>query len=402
MAAFRLGITGGLASGKSSVARYLEERGCRVVDADRLVAELYRPGEAGTAAVRDLFGAAYVDDDGGVDRERLADKVFGDDLARHRLEQAVWPLVRRRFERIASNAGEEIVALEATLLVEAGFAPAFDLVVSVEAPEEVRVRRAVDRGMDEEEARSRVRAQGSGELRRATADVLIDNSASTRELEREVEGLLAEIRAGKFGERGEARRDDGGLPPFLLVTGNTHKVAEAQRILDRPVDAAPLDLPEIQSLDLVEVLRAKAAEAWSRLGRPVVVEESALELEALGGFPGPLVKWMLRAAGADGLARTALALGDDRATAHCALLYKSGPGEGDEVVAHGRVAGRLVHPPRGEGGFGWDPVFVPTPEGDAGGGRTAAELDGTEKDAVSHRGRAWRELVRTLLAAGGG
>jgi len=145
----------------------------------------------------------------------------------------------------------------------------------------------------------------------------------------------------------------------------------------------------------VAVLRAKAAEAWRLLERPLVVEESGLELAALGGFPGPLIKWMLEAVGAAGLARTALALEEPRVTAHCALLYKAGPGDEDEVVAHGRVAGTLVLPPRGDGGFGWDPVVVP----DGAGGSTVAELAAAgDKESFSSRGVAWRELVRRLTA----
>lgn len=192
------------------------------------------------------------------------------------------------------------------------------------------------------------------------------------------------------------------MTPFVLVTGNRHKLAEAERILGRPLEHADLDLPEIQSLDLAEVAAAKAAEAWRRLGRPLVVEESGLDLAALGGFPGPgfpgpgfpgpLVRWMLEAAGAEGIARTALALGDPRAVARCTLLLRrDGSGAGDVLVEQA-VPGRLVLPPRGAGGFGWDPVFVPE-----GGERTNAELAGEEKDATSPRGRAWAALARRLV-----
>lgn len=181
------------------------------------------------------------------------------------------------------------------------------------------------------------------------------------------------------------------MTPFVLVTGNPHKLAEAERILGRPLDHAALDLPEVQSLDLAAVAAAKADEAWRRLGRPLVVEESGLDLAALGGFPGPLVRWMLDAAGAEGIARTALALGDPRAVARCTLLLRRDPaGEGD-VLVEAASAGRLVLPPRGAGGFGWDPVFVA--EGEE---RTNAELPAAEKDRVSPRGRAWAELARRL------
>jgi XTP/dITP diphosphohydrolase len=183
---------------------------------------------------------------------------------------------------------------------------------------------------------------------------------------------------------------------FTLVTGNAGKLAEARRLLGFDVPAEAVDLPEIQSLDMGEVLRAKGEEAFRRLGRPVVVEETGLELAALGGFPGPLVKWMLEAVGAEGIARTALALGDPRATARCRLLYLDGghpdSGHPDGVIeGEGVAPGELVLPPRGGGGFGWDPVFRPV-----GSDLTYAELGMEEKDRIGHRGRAWRDLLPRL------
>ncbi|MEM7585451.1 MAG: non-canonical purine NTP pyrophosphatase [Acidobacteriota bacterium] len=181
-------------------------------------------------------------------------------------------------------------------------------------------------------------------------------------------------------------------PPFTLVTGNPNKLLEAERVVGRPLRCEPLDLPEIQSLDLLEVLRAKGDEAWQRLQRPVVVEETGLALPAMGGFPGPLVKWMLEAIGPVGIARTVHALGDPRAVAQCALLYR----DGDVVlIAEGETQGQLVERPRGSGGFGWDPVFVP-----AGQQLTCAELDPKVKDALAHRGRAWRNFQTVLEGAG--
>lgn len=179
------------------------------------------------------------------------------------------------------------------------------------------------------------------------------------------------------------------LPPFVLVTGNPGKLAEARRLAGFDFESVIVDLPEIQSLSYEEIVREKAAEAWRLLGRPLVVEEAGLGLSALGGFPGPLVKWMLEAAGAEGIARTGLALGDPRATATCLLLYKDAD---REILAEGETQGILVAPGRGTNGFGFDPVFVP----DGAGGITYGELDGSEKDATSHRGKAWRELLRRL------
>jgi non-canonical purine NTP pyrophosphatase (RdgB/HAM1 family) len=139
------------------------------------------------------------------------------------------------------------------------------------------------------------------------------------------------------------------------------------------------------------VLRHKLAAALAAVGAPVVVEETGLELDALHGFPGPLVKWMLAAIGPEGIARTTGALGDSRARAVCLLAWSDGD---RTVIARGETAGELVLPPRGTGGFGWDPVF--RPDGET---RTYGELTEGEKDAIGHRGRAWRELLARL--AGG-
>lgn len=196
----RVGLTGGLASGKSTVARMLAERGATVVDADRLVAELYEPGEPGAAKVAELFGEAMLDETGAVDRPAVARHIFADREARRRLEAAIHPLVRERFRRIADEAGRSdgggVVVLEATLLVEAGYGPDFDRIVTVEADESVRLERAVERGLGEDEARARLEAQGDGAARRAAADVVIDNSGSLEELEARVDELWRELREG--------------------------------------------------------------------------------------------------------------------------------------------------------------------------------------------------------------
>ena len=182
------------------------------------------------------------------------------------------------------------------------------------------------------------------------------------------------------------------LPDLFFLTGNSNKAIEASRLWPGRLEVIALDLPEIQSLDLWEVLRAKGDEArrgLGRLDRPFVVEETALELDALNGFPGPLVKWMLEAVGPEGIARVALALGDPRATARCALLCVHP--DGTRLEAESLTRGTLVLPPRGGHGFGWDPVFQP--EGEC---RTYGELGAEAKDQLGHRGRAWRALGARL------
>ncbi|MDH3404471.1 MAG: non-canonical purine NTP pyrophosphatase [Acidobacteriota bacterium] len=181
------------------------------------------------------------------------------------------------------------------------------------------------------------------------------------------------------------------LPPFVLVTGNSGKLAETRRLLGRRIESITVELPEIQSLDLAAVLRAKADEAARHTDAAFAVEETALELDALNGFPGPLVKWMLDAIGAEGIARVALAAGNARARARCRLLLRAA---GRDLEAEGVTEGTLVLPPRGDQGFGWDPVFLP-----AGETRTYGELPAADKDRLGHRGRAWRQLLATFATA---
>lgn len=193
---FRVGLTGGIGSGKSTVARALAAAGFVVVDADRLVAELYRPGGAGAAAVRRVLGPDALAADGGVDHRRAATIVFADPAARRALEAAIHPLVRQAFaDRVRAAGPHDVLVLEATLLVEAGYRPDFDLVVSVEADAALRVQRAVARGMSEADARARLAAQGEGEVRRAAADVILWNDGSVNELEAAVGDLARRIRA---------------------------------------------------------------------------------------------------------------------------------------------------------------------------------------------------------------
>jgi non-canonical purine NTP pyrophosphatase (RdgB/HAM1 family) len=189
----------------------------------------------------------------------------------------------------------------------------------------------------------------------------------------------------------DATQAEALLVGVALVTGNRNKLEEARRLCGVRLEAVELDLPEIQSLDIKTVLEAKAREAYRRLQRPLIVEETGLELSALNGFPGPLIKWLLAAVGADGISRLAMALADDRAIARCCLLlYRPDR----TLIAEGKTEGRLVLPARGSNGFGWDPVFIPHGET-----RTYGELSPEEKDRFSHRGEAWRQLVARLQGA---
>ncbi len=203
MAALRVGLTGGIASGKSTAGRMLAELGCVVTDADALVAELYRPGEPGARAVADLFGRRMLKADGSVDKEALGPAVFADLAGRKRLERAIHPLVGQRYLEVLAAAGDgAVVVFEVPLLAEGGGRGRYDAVVTVEAPEELRLDRAVDRGLDRAQAEARMAAQATGEQRRAAADFVIENTGGLNALRDRVEAVYAALK-----EQAERRRE---------------------------------------------------------------------------------------------------------------------------------------------------------------------------------------------------
>ena len=175
--------------------------------------------------------------------------------------------------------------------------------------------------------------------------------------------------------------------PLVFVTSRAEKAAEAAR-LGVDVERLDVDLPEPQALDPSEIVAAKARSAYALLERPVLVEDSGLAVEAWGGFPGALVKWLEKSAGVAALARMLDGFPNRSATAVCAIAYCDG---GEVVSARGEVAGSIAPSPRGSGGFGWDAIFVPD-----GGSRTFAEMASSEKDRISHRRKAWDALATRL------
>lgn len=180
----------------------------------------------------------------------------------------------------------------------------------------------------------------------------------------------------------------------IFVTTNEHKRREAQNILGVELEGAALgagDAPEIQSVDFEEVVAAKALAAREALGRPdrpVLVEDSGLELGAWNGLPGPLTKLFLSAVGNEGLLRMLAAEEDRSARAVCAVAVAEAGG--GVCVFRGEVAGTVAPEPRGTGGFGYDAVFVPE-----GGVLTYAQM-GEAKNADSHRARAFRAVGEWL------
>jgi dephospho-CoA kinase len=189
----RVGLTGGLASGKSTVAEILEDLGAAVLDADEIVRALYREGGAGAAAARDLFGDSVLGPDGRVDRTRIAAIVFSDPAARHALEMRIHPLVgeeRGRFFAQAEKSGAPVAVVEASQLLEAGTQSDYDRVLLVMAPEEERIRRWGDRGGDPEDARRRISAQIRAEIARERAHDVIVNNGTLEDLRRKVTELF--------------------------------------------------------------------------------------------------------------------------------------------------------------------------------------------------------------------
>jgi len=173
----------------------------------------------------------------------------------------------------------------------------------------------------------------------------------------------------------------------VFVTGNEHKRREVREILGVELEAADLDIPEVQGIDPAEVAAAKALAAREALGFPeayVLAEDSGVMVEAWNGFPGALTKWLLGSVGVEGLLGMLSGFEDRSARAVCVAAVVAP--DGSVETFRGEVPGEISPEARGEGGFGYDPVFVP--EWSA---RTYAEL-GEEKNKDSHRARAFRAM----------
>lgn len=194
----RVGLTGGIGSGKSAVAARLAERGAVVLDGDKAARAVVEPGTPGLAMITDAFGAGVLQPDGGLDRAALAKIVFADSGARSLLNSITHPLIHehiRAAEEAALAAGgpDTVVVHDIPLLAEGQRASEFDVVVVVDVPPELQVARLVGRGLPEDQARARMAAQATREQRLAIAGIVIDNSGPLEALDRRVSEVWADL-----------------------------------------------------------------------------------------------------------------------------------------------------------------------------------------------------------------
>jgi len=196
----RVGLTGGIGSGKSEVARRLAERGAVLIDADVAAREVVVPGSPGLAQIAAAFGEGVLRPDGSLDRERLGATVFADPSLRATLNAIVHPLVRtwmEEAERAAVRAAPPpgpVIVHDVPLLAESRGKAGFDVVIVVDVPPELQVERLVRlRGMAADQARARMAAQASREQRLAVADIVIDNSGSLDDVDRRIAEVWADL-----------------------------------------------------------------------------------------------------------------------------------------------------------------------------------------------------------------
>ena len=197
----KAGLTGGIASGKSTIARMFAALGAMTIDADAVVARLYRPGEAGYLAIVRTYGRDILLPNGEIDRKKLADAAFASPEAAKKLNALIHPLVLEEEERLMEAEErrfpdrDRIYVVEATLLLEAGGKARYDRIIVVDVDPETQIARAVSRGMTAEEAARRIAHQMAREERLRQADYVIDNRGDARQAEIETHRVFEKLRA---------------------------------------------------------------------------------------------------------------------------------------------------------------------------------------------------------------
>ncbi len=194
MTVLRVGLTGGIASGKSTVRELLAALGCHTIDADRLVAELYEPGRTGHAALVATYGEQILREDRTVDRAKLANIAFSDPAEAKKLNALIHPIVIAETEARLAKLGEGIAVVEATLMIESGGRQRYDRIVIVDVDPAVQVERGMARGLAREEVLRRIANQIPREERLRHADYVVDNSGDREHLERETRRVYELLR----------------------------------------------------------------------------------------------------------------------------------------------------------------------------------------------------------------
>lgn len=232
-----VGLTGGIASGKSTVSEMIRDHEIRVLDADVIAREIVEPGEPALDEIRAAFGDAVLAEDGSLDRESLGDEIFDDPEARERLEAITHPRIARRMQEKAAaarEAGANLVVYDAALIVENGLHQAFDSLIVVSASESTQLSRVQQRdGLSEKAARSRIDAQMPLDEKLRVADFIVDNDGSLEQTRRQVDRLCAFLR--------EALARHG--------TTNPARLAEHGMSIQAPCRAADLPLPDANDDD---------------------------------------------------------------------------------------------------------------------------------------------------------
>ncbi len=191
---FLIGLTGGIASGKSTVAKLLASYGAETIDADQVARDVVAPGSAGLSEVIEEFGSEVLMESGELDRVVLGRIVFEEPTKRKRLEEILHPLIKQRTNQLLAEASSPVVVYAVPLLVEANVDYPFDMILTVEAGVANQIERMVrSRGLSEEEAMKRISAQASESARRERADMVIDSSGSREQLEKQIALLWPKI-----------------------------------------------------------------------------------------------------------------------------------------------------------------------------------------------------------------
>jgi dephospho-CoA kinase len=301
-AVLKVGLTGGIGSGKSAVAQRMAALGAVIIDADRLARDVVAAGTDGLAEVLDAFGSEVLGPDGELDRPALGARVFGDDEARRRLEAIIHPRVRARAAEMARSAElDDIVVNDVPLLVETGQAASYHLVVVVRADVETRIQRlAATRNMARDQAAARIAAQATDDQRRAAADVLLDNDGDLAALDGRVDRLWRD-RLRPFAANLRMRRSVPHDEVLRIADYDPSWPAQAQRLIARIRHAVGADadvshigstaVPGLPAKDLIDLM----------LAVPTLDDADALAgTLAEAGFPARSGEWVDNARGTPG------------------------------------------------------------------------------------------------------